>query len=585
MDELELKTKEKSNLEIQNPPIQSKNNDVAEIYLNQGMIYEQDNKFEISKDLYSKGIAYAEPGSSMLGELYFKRSKIYYSHQLLRDCLVDSERALNNLLPDNEFKNDLNIQMAGCHQGLAKWYLKCSSTHLGHLTTEEYQILSDKLHVNNDFIDDSVNMYKWVSRPLPPVVAAVHDIFPEFTDALKVEFTKELGTHVIATRNIEPGEILCVRKAYAITVNRGLRYNLCSYCKIQTWSSVPCEKCVQAVYCSVTCREYAYNEYHDMECKIIPKLLSYGIQDKFLVALRITIIAMKEINNSVDAMRYKISTYDKFVTPSPIFEKLVIDALTKLSYDSIYITASKYSPHLMTHESQSVASCVIMAYFYGVEIKIFKNKDKMNLIANFNGLNMSMPLINRRSIKVSNAINGYSNLFHHSCRKMIAHSLHHNSISIRSICSIKKGEQVFDNYGISFDDYDKETRQELLKNLNYICKCKVCVDDVKLVPIKKGTIPEENLKCKRSEIETLKELMKNLELYTGRQYIVNDHLPWPHYVPEYKTMSEFIIELEKYLSYNTKELNECIKLYHEVIAVEQVPYVTLQDVSEIDKKL
>lgn len=599
------KINKKTKIEIDDPIIQSKSDVFARFYMNEGMIYELKSESDISYDLYTQGIAYAEPGSPLLGALYFVRGKILYCHKLLRDSLADSERALDCMPPENLFRYDLYTQMAECHLGLAKWNLTCSRSFLGLTKLGDYEDMSKKLHENDTFIKNSSNMYKWDSRPLPPLVQAVHDVLPEFTDALEVKFNKEFGAHVITTRDIEPGEILCVEQAYAITVNRGLRYNICSYCKIQTWSSIPCENCVQVVYCSIQCRESAYHEYHDVECIVIPQLLSYGIQDKFLMALRLTVIGMKEIDNSIDAMRHKISVNDKFMIPSLVFNQLVIGALSEMEYDSIYATASKYSPHLMTHKSQSVASCVIIAYFYGVAINLFKKKKKVNLqtlvndenflflvqfieintrIANFNGLNMSMPLINRRSIKVSNAVHCYSNLFPHSCRKMIAHSLHHNRISIRSVCSIKKGEQVFDNYGISFDNYDKKTRQELLKNLNYICKCKVCVDDVKMEPAETSVVPGYDLTDLRTEIEILHQTMDDLDSTSIKKYIVNDQLTLPQYTPDSKFIPELIMEVEDFLEYNTKEFNECIGIFLDVIAVEQVPYLTLQDIQKITAK-
>ncbi|KAF7988262.1 hypothetical protein HCN44_007794 [Aphidius gifuensis] len=412
--------------------------------MKEGVSFEKSNNFDKAHDLYTKGIANAKPETFVFSALYFKRSKIFHSHGLFRDCLADSEQALNSSLLNDRFKRYLNIQM----------------------------------------------------------------------------------------------------------------------------------------------------------------LLSYGVRDKFLMALRLTIIAMKEIGNSIDAMRHKISVIDRYKS-LPTFNKFITDALSKMEYDSIYITAPKYSPNLMTHESQSVASCVIMAYFYGLEIKLFKKNDFIYLqtlandenflflvqfieintrIANFNGLNMSMLSIKHQSLKVSNAIFAYSNLFPHSCRKMIAHSRHYNGIIIRSTCSIKKSEQVFNNYGVFFDDCNNQVSQDFLKNLDYICKCKVCVDDVETVPIKKHKVPNEDLEYFRSDIKTLQEQINVLKSYLCEQCIVNNYLPLFNYVSEAKIILTLLRKIDEYQSYNTNEAYECIKLFFEIPAEEQVPYVTLQNIRATTQK-
>lgn len=167
-------------------------------------------------------------------------------------------------------------------------------------------------------------------------------------------------------------------------------------------------------------------------------------------------------------------------------------------FASINGLASSFSPHLIHYECVSLASCILMAYFVGEKIGIIdpsverdlsrvkdnesfifllKLIEKNTRVTIYNSYTMSMPVTGQRSIKVSTAVVPAFCFFNHHCRQMIVHSRHNDQIVIRSIFPIKKGEQIFDNYGVLFSTHDKECRQKNLSLYNFTCKCECCVND------------------------------------------------------------------------------------------------------------
>ncbi|ELV11145.1 SET and MYND domain-containing protein 4 [Tupaia chinensis] len=118
------------------------------------------------------------------------------------------------------------------------------------------------------------------------------------------------GRHLIATKDILPGELLVKEDAFVSVLNPGdmppLRHSLenkwdtrvtngdlyCHRCLKHTLATVPCDGCSYAKYCSHACTQQAWELYHSTECSLGGLLLALGVFCH--VALRATLIARFE---------------------------------------------------------------------------------------------------------------------------------------------------------------------------------------------------------------------------------------------------------------------------------------------------
>lgn len=123
------------------------------------------------------------------------------------------------------------------------------------------------------------------------------------TDPLK-------GRHLVATKDILPGELLVKEDAFVSVLNPGemppLRHCLenkwdtrvtsadlyCHRCLRHTLAAVPCDGCNYAKYCSQECMQQAWDRYHSTECSLGGLLLTLGVFCH--VALRMTLLARFE---------------------------------------------------------------------------------------------------------------------------------------------------------------------------------------------------------------------------------------------------------------------------------------------------
>lgn len=96
-------------------------------------------------------------------------------------------------------------------------------------------------------------------------------------DAVDAKYSEELGRHFVATRDINVGEVLIVEKPYMQYLSQENQYTHCSYCMTFVMTGIPCDNCVQTVYCSQSCKKNAWVEFHQRECTIFDLLKQYDL--------------------------------------------------------------------------------------------------------------------------------------------------------------------------------------------------------------------------------------------------------------------------------------------------------------------
>ncbi|XP_078536274.1 protein-lysine N-methyltransferase SMYD4 isoform X2 [Lissotriton helveticus] len=118
---------------------------------------------------------------------------------------------------------------------------------------------------------------------------------PKASAALSARFSPDRGRHLVAVRNIDPGETLVKEEAFvSVLVPEGLRNHKgedgdrlkfvvtnadlhCHLCLDRAQATVPCRGCSYARYCSQQCMEHAWGRYHWLECSIGSSLLALGV--------------------------------------------------------------------------------------------------------------------------------------------------------------------------------------------------------------------------------------------------------------------------------------------------------------------
>lgn len=253
-------------------------------------------------ELATTAIIYAPLDSKELSLAYACRSAALFEATLYNYCLEDIDRALKLCCPD-EIKAEIYARKARClmrlnpnptaesEQALKKarnWLEKMDSNNpdkkiiLKNLRKPNKMTLKEE---PRQILNDKRNM---------PEIPNDNPRIPGASSAVEIKYSREFGRHIVATRDIVPGELLAVEEAYITMVRQRKRYTHCENCLTQTLAGIPCDYCVIVIYCSQACKEAAWNNSHAIDCQIISPMTSLQMDDAAKSTLKLTLKALKE---------------------------------------------------------------------------------------------------------------------------------------------------------------------------------------------------------------------------------------------------------------------------------------------------
>lgn len=248
-------------------------------------------------ETYTKSVAYAPTRSRELSLAYANRSAALFKAKLYEDCLRDIERALQLDYPSKLkaklfarkaqtliiLNSSVNSESKKALEEARHWLEKMDLTGNGRKIVEKTLSNPEEMagiEKPRKLLNDERNL---------PQVPNDNPKIPGASSAIKFGYSKKFGKHIIAARDIKPGEVLFVERAYAAVVDIEKSYTHCENCLKQTWSAIPCDHCVEAIYCSEICRDSAWIDHHDIECQVIGL-----VRGTPRMSLRLVVKAVKE---------------------------------------------------------------------------------------------------------------------------------------------------------------------------------------------------------------------------------------------------------------------------------------------------
>lgn len=249
---------------------------------------------------YTASILYAKNSSEELALAYANRSSVLFRMQKFDDSINDIDRALSMKYPD-KLKTKIYERKGLCLTALgrpnAKSCFEKALEWLDKMTLDEDKIkkLRNQLEkfITADFAIVEIPKNLTEIDDLPDVEDPNEEV-PCASDALAIRYSKELGRHLVATRKIDPGEVLAVEEPFSLILTPENLYTHCSRCLKISWAMLPCEHCVTAMYCEKYCKDRAWDEYHEIECKVVGFFMHLESHMQCLFSMRLAIIATKK---------------------------------------------------------------------------------------------------------------------------------------------------------------------------------------------------------------------------------------------------------------------------------------------------
>ena len=316
--------------------------------------------------------------------------------------------------------------------------------------------------------------------------------FESLSDACDVACDTLLGRYIVAKRDIQPGEIVLSEKPYASIMLADSRLDHCSHCYKFTLAPIPCPSCCHCLYCTAQCRNLAYKLYHRVECPLGQIMEQSGVDKFAFLALRTLVVTPLDV-------------IYKFCGPfSPCEAGNVVH--TDRQNGEVY-RAESYEAicGLVTHAEDRTAHdlfrraaiaifsvrCLCFAGFFETE------NPPLDVLSGAGGLLLShlqsFPCnaheiaefdLDPEAVAASTphelgaGIYATLSLFNHSCDPAVTRNFYGDRCVVRTIRSVRAGDELSDNYGTVFAMQTRsERRAKLLPQYFFECNCTACVQD------------------------------------------------------------------------------------------------------------
>jgi len=333
--------------------------------------------------------------------------------------------------------------------------------------------------------------------------------FESLSDACDVAYDALPGRYIVAKRDILPGEIILNEKPYASIMLADSRLDHCSHCYKFTLAPIPCPSCCHCLYCSEECRSLAYKLYHRVECPLGEIIMKSGVDKFAFLALRTLVVT-------------PLNVVLKYCKPFSACE--VSNVHSDAQNGEVYRADSyKAICGLVTHAEHRTAHdlfrraaiaifllrCLCFAGFFEME------NPPVDVLSGAGGLLLShlqsFPCnaheiaefdLDPEAVATSTprelgaGIYATLSLFNHSCDPAVTRNFYGDRCIVRTIRSVRAGDELSDNYGAVFAMQPRsERRAKLLPQYMFECKCTACEEDWPLFTTLRETGPKWRCNC------------------------------------------------------------------------------------------
>jgi len=180
-----------------------------------------------------------------------------------------------------------------------------------------------------------------------------HPLLPAASESVKVKFDPTVGRHVVAARDILPGEVIFVERPIVSTVCDEHYENICIVCMRYTAAPVPCPTCSDATFCSLRCQKEGLATFHKYECRLTHVFHQTGIKNLPLLLLAFRAVCQKPAS-------FFTQNKDKFEKLRP---KFGTDTDAGLYHTEDYATLFNLCTHTERREDYDKTTKTVFACF------------------------------------------------------------------------------------------------------------------------------------------------------------------------------------------------------------------------------
>lgn len=565
---------------------------------------------KLALQYYTSCIAFAPNRSKELALGFANRSAVNYSSREYLFCIADIDYALAGEYPDHlkyklyERKGRCMLQMGMKSSAKESFQMCLKWLRRSQLDAEKQKHVEEEITKLTKLCNENDTLENRKETSLPELSYGQSDEILSASSAVRIEYNCDMGRHIVAARDILPGDVLIIEKSYASVLLPDVYSTYCSHCLQRSNSLIPCDHCTMVLYCSESCRAQNWEQSHRIECDLLPSLLKYGSNKMELLAVRILLVATSQ-GTCFGSLIQQLTDIE-----------FVKDERTKaFDHNGFYNSADYRTTHHLIGNSEHrqnsdmfrralIATCILhfidkltnffstvdeinyngSAFKQGINISVTNVLDKTKILAGSlilrylqsmpcNAHEVSEMCVARKgnefiydSIEIGGAAYPVLSLINHCCDpNVVRHSYRGDTVVLTAIQCVDKGEQIFDNYGFHHAVHDFPTRQShLISQYYFKCQCIACQDDWPLYHDLPETHPSFTDDSLRSEVEKSSKAFREVleDIICGK---TEGKLPF---------LCSHLKLLHKAVKRPWKEYNECQEAIKQCLSLQANHYIS-----------
>ncbi|XP_050518660.1 histone-lysine N-methyltransferase SMYD3-like isoform X2 [Diabrotica virgifera virgifera] len=384
------------------------------------------------------------------------------------------------------------------------------------------------------------------------------------TDMVELQTTAESGRHLIAAQNLCTNTVLINEIPTVLQVtplckclgNEATSLYRCHHCGIGCGTFYTCVTCNLCIFCSRTCYEIAYEEYHAYECDGVQRHFwpIWDDTDYSYLSLRMMLYgASRDFDASSGSSFYGNSSnnYPYIYDLETHFRDMSTEQINKVLYSSaknlLYLINKS---NFFTKFKHKGCMDKFSLYIGGLMVKHYCQAQINNVLLTFPNLNLASGLNTMSG--TGKAICPTIALINHACNPNATIIVYAHYIVVKTIRPIRQGEEITLCYSEINGFLPLEDRRLVTQHfLFFTCRCLICELE--------EAANERPFKCPSCENTAIKEIEMGVRKCSGFCALCHRSVNMNHISREMKNVSKY--RKLYYSSFSIEHLEKIAECY------------------------
>lgn len=467
-------------------------------------------------DCYSQAVCHApfpaqdDYGSCVLALSFGNRSAALFHLKQFDHCLTDIDHALQAGVPASSLHKLLD-RKGKCLLFLKRKQLAVEAFEEAKLALladhsldakarQDLQFLTESFIAKCKSLEDEKPASKssnFLHEPVPTLLETSTQVLCA-SNVIMIRDEQNRGRGLYAARDIAVGELLIVEKPYISVVISNYAQTHCHECCARCFVPLPCEHCVDVVFCSTQCQQSSLQNSHDAECGLLSLFHQADVRLGHLAYRMVAKAGYRQLKELRQALEHPcqmgtiagcddrgVYKYENYCTVYNLVghsDKRTFTDLWPRAVKAAFLVQclqqSSFFPPLednddLSRKQRHEEVCYIASHILRHLMMLPCNAHEVSEMA----VNWQEPS-QSETLEIGSGIYTGLSLINHSCDPSVVRHSYDNVCIVRAIRSIEEGEELFDNYGALYPVMDKALRQEHLeKQYFFTCACEACTNN------------------------------------------------------------------------------------------------------------